>query len=200
MPTASAIATCCARYFSPAACLCADDPPRASTRDPARARRHRRHDARARPPVRRPVQRPPPAHRHLVGNSLQSLPGRRCGLLAALRALHRPQPRPRPQGRDPTRFPWSSGPALCSKREDPLLTLHPRQQALGKTTAERAKTYRALLAQAFNEHGLADIRTYLQQQRTYGRDAFQAMVEAKTNRFAGMRPAHRPKHAARSTS
>lgn len=33
---------------------------------------------------------------------------------------------------------------------------------------------------------------YLQQQRAYGRDAFRAMVEAKTQRFAGVRPAHRP--------
>lgn len=36
------------------------------------------------------------------------------------------------------------------------------------------------------------IRAYLQQQRAYGRDDFRAMVEAKTQRFAGVRPAHRP--------
>ena len=35
----------------------------------------------------------------------------------------------------------------------------------------------------------------LQQQRAYGRDAFRAMVEAKTQRFAGVRPAHRPAKA-----
>jgi len=39
---------------------------------------------------------------------------------------------------------------------------------------------------------LAALRLYLQQQRAYGRDAFRAMVEAKTQRFAGVRPAHRP--------
>ncbi|SOO19924.1 conserved hypothetical protein [Xanthomonas citri pv. fuscans] len=33
----------------------------------------------------------------------------------------------------------------------------------------------------------------LQQQRALGHDAFRAMVEAKTNRFAGVRPAHRPR-------
>jgi putative transposase len=37
-----------------------------------------------------------------------------------------------------------------------------------------------------------EIRLYLQQQRALGRDAFKAMVEAKTRRFASARPAHRP--------
>jgi len=37
------------------------------------------------------------------------------------------------------------------------------------------------------------IRTYLQQQRALGQDAFKAMVEAKIQRFAGIRPAHRPR-------
>ena len=32
----------------------------------------------------------------------------------------------------------------------------------------------------------------MQQQRAYGRDDFRAMVEAKTQRFASVRPAHRP--------
>ena len=44
----------------------------------------------------------------------------------------------------------------------------------------------------------AAIRSHLQQQRAYGRDAFQAIVEAKTRRFAGVRPAHRPGREARS--
>ncbi|WP_193553175.1 hypothetical protein [Xanthomonas arboricola] len=39
---------------------------------------------------------------------------------------------------------------------------------------------------------LASIRLHLQQQRVLGHDAFRAMVEAKTRRFAGVRPAHRP--------
>lgn len=34
---------------------------------------------------------------------------------------------------------------------------------------------------------------HLQQQRALGRDDFRAMVEAKTRRFAGVRPAHRPR-------
>ncbi|TVS60110.1 transposase, partial [Xanthomonas perforans] len=36
---------------------------------------------------------------------------------------------------------------------------------------------------------------HLQQQRALGHhDAFRAMVQAKTHRFAGVRPAHRPRN------
>ena len=87
---------------------------------------------------------------------------------------------------DPTAFAWSSCASLCGLREDPLLTLHPIQHALGHAA------YRALLTEALNDEDLAAIRAYLQQQRAYGRDDFRAMVEAKTKRFAGVRPAHRP--------
>jgi putative transposase len=89
----------------------------------------------------------------------------------------------------PTAFVWSSCAALCGLRDDPLLAPHPVQRALG------ADGYRALLAEALSEEDLAALRLYLQQQRAYGRDAFRAMVEAKTQRFAGVRPAHRPAKA-----
>ena len=97
---------------------------------------------------------------------------------------------------DPARYAWSSCAALCGERDDPLLTLHPGQQALGTNTRDRSTAYRALLTECTNEEELAAIRSHLQQQRAYGRDAFQALVEAKTNRFAGVRPAHRPTRAA----
>jgi putative transposase len=60
---------------------------------------------------------------------------------------------------DPTVFPWSSCAALCGEREDPLLTLHPTQRALGATDAERASAYRALLTEALNDEDVAAIRT-----------------------------------------
>ena len=63
---------------------------------------------------------------------------------------------------------------------------------MGTTDKERGNAYRAMLQEAINDEDLAAIRTYLQQQRAYGRDDFRAMVEAKTQRFAGVRPAHRP--------
>ncbi len=87
---------------------------------------------------------------------------------------------------DPAAFPWSSCAALCGLREDPLLSPHPIQRTLG------AQGYRAMLAEAISDEDLAASRLYLQQQRAYGRDDFRAMVEARTQRFASARPAHRP--------
>ncbi|KAB0522445.1 hypothetical protein F7R02_24740 [Xanthomonas cissicola] len=60
---------------------------------------------------------------------------------------------------------------------------------------ERSNAYRALLDEALSDELLASIRIrlHLQQQRALGHDAFRAMVEAKTHRFAGVRPAHRPR-------
>ena len=93
---------------------------------------------------------------------------------------------------DPTRVPWSSCAALCGQREDPLLTLRATQHALGATARARAEAYRVLLSQALSDEDVAALRAYLQQQRAYGRDAFQAVVAATTRRFAAVRPAHRP--------
>lgn len=87
---------------------------------------------------------------------------------------------------DPTAFTWSSCASLCGLHEDPLLSAHAVQRALGP------EAYRAMLAEAISDEDLAAIRLYLQQQRAYGRDDFRAMVEAKTQRFASVRPAHRP--------
>jgi putative transposase len=87
---------------------------------------------------------------------------------------------------DPIAFAWSSCAGLCGLREDRLLTLHPTQRAVGHAA------YRTLLTEVLNDDDLAAIRAYLQQQCAYGRDDFRAMVEAKTQRFAGVRPAHRP--------
>ena len=68
----------------------------------------------------------------------------------------------------------------------------PRSATWGATDNERGDAYRAMLQETINDEDLTAIRTYLQQQRAYGRDDFRAMVEAKTQRFAGIRPAHRP--------
>ena len=94
---------------------------------------------------------------------------------------------------DPASFPWSSCGSLCGQRNEPLLSLHPAYTSLGATPADRAVAYRALLREALSDDDLQAIRTYLQQQRAWGRDDFRAMVEAKTRRFAGTRPAHRPR-------
>jgi putative transposase len=48
------------------------------------------------------------------------------------------------------------------------------------------------LSDTIADDDLAEIRIHLQQQRALGRDEFRAMVEAKTQRFAGIRAADRP--------
>ncbi|PZQ11208.1 MAG: hypothetical protein DI564_14985 [Rhodanobacter denitrificans] len=57
---------------------------------------------------------------------------------------------------------------------------------------DRAAAYRSLLREALPDEGLKAIRDYLQQ-HAWGRDDFRAMVEAKTQRFTGIRPTHRPR-------
>ena len=75
---------------------------------------------------------------------------------------------------------------------DAILTPHPAYTALGATPETRAEAYRHLLHETLSDDDLTAIRSYLQQQRALGRDNFRAMVETKTQRFAGVRPAHRP--------
>lgn len=93
---------------------------------------------------------------------------------------------------DPAAYRWSSCAANLGQREHSALTPHPSWLALGDA-AERSSAYRALLDEVLSDELLADIRIHLQQQRALGHDAFRSMVEAKTRRFAGVRPAHRPR-------
>ena len=93
---------------------------------------------------------------------------------------------------DPVAYRWSSCAVLCGQRDDPMVIPHSAQLALGATADSRARAYRKFIDEAISSDEVADIRVYLQQQRAWGRDSFRAMVEAKTQRFAGVRPAHRP--------
>ncbi|MEP6899412.1 MAG: transposase, partial [Rhodanobacter sp.] len=95
---------------------------------------------------------------------------------------------------DPLAYPWSSCATHCGLRQAAILSPHPEYTALASTPEARAEAYRQLLHQALSDEDLTAIRTYLQQQRALGRDDFRAMVEAKTQRFADVRPAHRPPH------
>lgn len=92
----------------------------------------------------------------------------------------------------PHLHPWSSYHfnALC--RADAMLAPHPCYQSLGPDQQSRAAVYQAIVREALPDETVQEIRLYLQQQRALGRDGFRSMVEAKTRRFAGTRPAHRP--------
>ena len=52
--------------------------------------------------------------------------------------------------------------------------------------------YQTIVREVLPDDTMQEIRLYLQQQRALGKDEFRSMVEAKTARFAGTRPAHRP--------
>lgn len=92
---------------------------------------------------------------------------------------------------DPTTSPWSSCGSHCGRRQESILTPHPEYTALGSTPEARAEANRQLLHETLSDDDLKAIGTHLQQQRALGRDDFRAMVEAKTQRFARVRPAHR---------
>lgn len=94
---------------------------------------------------------------------------------------------------DPAAYRWSSCPAYLGRRPTSGLCEHAAWHGLGSSPTERHQAWRKILDEALPPEQLAEIRLYLQQQRALGRDAFKAMVEARTRRFAGIRPAHRPR-------
>jgi len=96
---------------------------------------------------------------------------------------------------DPEGYAWSSCRANTTGHPDPLVTPHPTYLALGRGGPDRRAAYRELLAEALPEDTLAEVRIYLQQQRALGTDRFREQVQAKLRRFAGVRPAHRPRKA-----
>jgi len=52
--------------------------------------------------------------------------------------------------------------------------------------------YRALFAHALADELVTEIRDHLEQQKVLGPDRFLAWVEARTGRFAAVRPIGRP--------
>jgi putative transposase len=96
----------------------------------------------------------------------------------------------------PSHYRWSSCQANPGQRPQSGLHPHPAFLALGTDEPTRIDTYRTLLYETLDPEDLIVIRATLQQQRALGTSAFQALVEAKTQRFAGARPAHRPRKPA----
>lgn len=93
---------------------------------------------------------------------------------------------------DPVSWRWSSCAVNLGQRSDSLVDPHATWLALGPSPEARAIAWRRHLDEAIPPDEVGEIRSYLQQQRALGHDAFREMVEAKTRRFAGVRPAHRP--------
>lgn len=93
---------------------------------------------------------------------------------------------------DASAFHWSSAAAHSGPCINPLLIPHAAYTSLGATAIERASAYQAFLQEGLPADELHAIRSHIQQQRALGSESFKSMVEAKTQRFAGTRPAHRP--------
>ena len=96
---------------------------------------------------------------------------------------------------DPAAYRWSSCRANLGLRLHSGLSPPPVLLALGDTQAARAQAWQALLHEPLALAEVEAIRLYLQQQRALGTSAFQTMVQARTRRFAGTQPAHRPHKA-----
>lgn len=64
---------------------------------------------------------------------------------------------------------------------------HTEYLALDVDQSARAAAYRALFEDALGDDVVAEIRAHLQQQKALGSDRFQAWVEARTGKFAGLR-------------
>lgn len=94
---------------------------------------------------------------------------------------------------DPARYRWSSHPGNAGLACDPLLTRHPAYNGLGLDSSERTAAYLALFKERLSDENLAEIRAYLQQQRALGSSTFQRRVERELQRYAAVRPAHRPR-------
>ena len=94
---------------------------------------------------------------------------------------------------DPAAYRWSSYRANALGQSDLLLTPHASYLALGLDTRQRCLTYQGLFEEVLSEDALAEIRIYLQQQRALGTDRFRQRVEAQLQRYAAVRPSHRPR-------
>ncbi len=90
-------------------------------------------------------------------------------------------------------FRWSSHAGNAVGHGDALLTPHPCYLDLGAEPCSRAEAFRAIVREGSDDAEIDRIRQHLQRQRALGSEAFRQMIEAKTRRFAGVRPARRPR-------
>ena len=92
----------------------------------------------------------------------------------------------------PKEYAWSSYGSNAGGVTNPLLTAHPDYLGLGSDPASRASAYRALFTEVLPDELVEEIRIHLQQQKVLGTDRFRSRVEARTGRFATVRPIGRP--------
>jgi putative transposase len=89
-------------------------------------------------------------------------------------------------------YRWSSHRANAFGEDDPLVTPHRDFLALDRDPVERRAVYQSLFVEAMSDDAIAEIRSYLGQQRALGSERFQRAIERALGRCASVRPAHRP--------
>jgi len=94
---------------------------------------------------------------------------------------------------EPGGYRWSSYHCNGLGKSDPLITPHPRYQALGWSQAERCAAYRAIVAQGCERMEADQIRTMTSRQRAFGGTQFQHELEAAHRRPMGAVRRGRPR-------
>lgn len=92
----------------------------------------------------------------------------------------------------PGAYAWSSYRCNAEGTMDRLVQPHEEYWRLGSTTEQRCAAYRALFLDVIGQDRLDEIRVYVQQQRAWGTNRFQAAIEAELQRVAKVRPKGRP--------
>ena len=89
-------------------------------------------------------------------------------------------------------YAWSGHRANTLDIDDARLTTHPVLLGLGVLSEQRRAAYLALFDEVLDAQHVLELRAYLQQQRAFGSDRFQAAIQAQLGRCPQVRPAHRP--------
>ena len=94
----------------------------------------------------------------------------------------------------PRDYPWSSYPAHAHGKADPLITDHALYRALGRTKAERHKSYRALFAKPLSRDFVQELRNATNGGWAMGGERFKAQIAAALKRRAApLSPGPKPK-------
>lgn len=95
----------------------------------------------------------------------------------------------------PQAWRWSSVHSHAGVARDPLVTPHATYLGLGDTRARRIASYSDWLRAGIGDDELGSIRKSLAQERSFGDERFQSMIERCLNRPAACRPPGRPRNA-----
>ncbi|MDZ4738567.1 MAG: transposase, partial [Alphaproteobacteria bacterium] len=97
----------------------------------------------------------------------------------------------------PRDYPWSSYRAHALGAPDPLISDHPNFRALGRSLAERQKSYRALFRNKLDEDFIDALRSATNGGWALGDDRFKRQIAKAAKRRASPLPTGRPPNSAK---